>query len=96
MSNPYYNPEDLGLEIFFEDDQGGSYEFDMFVVWKGANGVFYTATDSGCSCPSPFEWASGLDDLNQTTKAGVVEAFEGWWSATPVTKTELFAKLFGV
>lgn len=54
--NLYYNPETLGYEIveFFDlDDE--PYEFDMMVVWRDPEGNLVYATDSGCSCPSPFE-----------------------------------------
>lgn len=53
--NPYNYPEKCGLEIVFEVDIGGSYEYDMLVVWKRKdNKSLWYATDSGCSCPSPF------------------------------------------
>jgi hypothetical protein len=54
--NPYYSPQLCGLEIFEEIDTAGSYEFDMFVIWKKLddNTLWYD-TDSGCSCPVPFE-----------------------------------------
>ena len=57
MSNIYYNPEDYGLEIVRDIDRSsGNYEFDQFVVWRNIEtNEFYFATDSGCSCPSPFE-----------------------------------------
>lgn len=95
-ADPYYNPEKFGLEIVFCADEGASYEFDMFVVWKDTNGEFYYATDSGCSCPSPFEWATGLESLTQATKYDIVKEFEGWGCATAITKTELFSALFGM
>ena len=53
--NPYYDPQKLGLKIVGEIDCGGGYEFDKFVVWEKADGSKWYATDSGCSCPSPFE-----------------------------------------
>jgi hypothetical protein len=57
MSNPYYDPQDLGLETIGEIDwSDGCYNFDLTVVWRRtADGVFLTADDAGCSCPSPFE-----------------------------------------
>lgn len=57
-SNPYYHPEKCGLEKVAElDFSSGCYEFDITAVWvlKDAPGKFYWASDSGCSCPSPFE-----------------------------------------
>lgn len=62
MSNVYYNPEDFGLTTIGEVEySSGCYEFDLIVLWKRSDGVFVTARDSGCSCPSPFE------DHNLTT-----------------------------
>lgn len=31
------------------------YSFDLLGIWKDANGGYYLGTDSGCSCPSPWE-----------------------------------------
>lgn len=54
--NLYYKPEKWGLEILAEIDTGGSYEFNMSVLFKAKDtGGLYLGQDSGCSCPSPFE-----------------------------------------
>jgi hypothetical protein len=64
MNNIYYNPESCGLEIFAEEDIGGSYEFDTLCVWREKKtGFLYWAQDSGCSCPTPFEGRSSIADL---------------------------------
>lgn len=57
MSNVYYNPEHFGLEIVAEIEySSGCYEFDTRVVWKQKSSrKCFTARDSGCSCPTPFE-----------------------------------------
>jgi hypothetical protein len=56
LSNIYYDPEAYGLTPIAEIDySSGSYEFDIRVVWKDRSGVLWTARDSGCSCPTPFE-----------------------------------------
>ena len=56
MSNPYYNPEEFGLEIVGEFDWSEpDYSFDFCVVWKAKRGEYWIGNDSGCSCPSPFE-----------------------------------------
>ena len=67
MYNVYYNPEKFGLVIIATIDySSGSYEFDTRVVWKDKQGNFFTARDSGCSCPTPFEDYSleNIDRLN--------------------------------
>ena len=44
-----------GLESLAEIElSGGSWEFDLLGIWKGEDG-YYLGTDSGCSCPIPFE-----------------------------------------
>jgi len=54
--NIYYNPEKHGLTVVAEIEySSGEYEFDTRVVWRDASGKLYTARDSGCSCPTPFE-----------------------------------------
>lgn len=67
--NPYYSPSKCGLEIFESIDTAGSYEFDMLVVWKKLddNTLWYD-TDSGCSCPSPFDNGDHGHDLKSITK----------------------------
>jgi len=55
--NIYYDPEHFGLEIVAEIEySSGFYEFDTRVVWKQKSSrKCFTARDSGCSCPIPFE-----------------------------------------
>lgn len=85
----YYNPEKFNLEIVIVlDEEYLSYEFNMFVVWKDTNGGLYYATDSGCSCPSPFEDYTSLADLTFATKAEIVSALEVW-GPTDVQRAEL-------
>jgi hypothetical protein len=62
-NNPYYNPENFGLEIVGNFDWcEPDYSFDMLVVWKEKRGQYWIGQDSGCSCPSPFE---EITDINQ-------------------------------
>lgn len=65
MSNMYYSPEKFGLELVAEvswnDD---SYQFDdTIVLFHRETGRWFVESDSGCSCPCPFEGLSSLDDL---------------------------------
>lgn len=57
MLNPYYDYEKLGLDIF-EIEEILGYEFNKLVFFKmvkfSPSEVWYL-TDSGCSCPTPFE-----------------------------------------
>lgn len=67
-TNPYYSPEATGLAIVGDLDTGGGYEFDMLVVWQRIeDGALFWGTDSGCSCPSPFEDVDSVDDLTAIT-----------------------------
>ncbi len=71
--NVYYSPEQFGLEPVAEIDySSGSYEFDLRVIWRHKEtGQLYTARDSGCSCPSPFEDCGGLADLQTFSRSEI-------------------------
>ena len=80
MSDVYHNPEEFGLEPVFEADAGGSYEFDKLVIWrKLSDGSLLMGTDSGCSCPSPFEDATDIKALEVATP----EAINSWFNDGP-------------
>jgi hypothetical protein len=64
-SNPYYSPERVGLKIVGMVEFEPDYSFDMFVVWEDKEGLVYMASDSGCSCPSPFEDIRSIEDLER-------------------------------
>lgn len=64
MSNIYYSPQEFNVTILGEIEfSDGYYQFNTRVFWKGKDGTIYTYRDSGCSCPTPFEDVSSLDDL---------------------------------
>ncbi|QNO12443.1 hypothetical protein SEA_MULCHMANSION_274 [Streptomyces phage MulchMansion] len=52
------------------------WQFNITQVWKETRGRYYVASDSGCSCPSPFQ------NINYTDDKGVYG---------PYNKTELKA-----
>ncbi|MFJ8394364.1 hypothetical protein [Streptomyces sp. NPDC094144] len=69
MSNLYYSPESHGARILGDVDTADSYEFSMFVAWQRvADGAVFYGTDSGCSCPSPFEDLSESDPWSELTQ----------------------------
>lgn len=39
-----------------------AWSFYMVDAWRGPDG-FYIGTDSGCSCPTPFDWLKSPDQL---------------------------------
>lgn len=53
--NPVYNPEKYGVEFVASGDISYvDYGFYIFGVVRNDEGYFLS-TDSGCSCPSPWE-----------------------------------------
>jgi hypothetical protein len=77
----YYHPENYGLELVgTAEDTSLGYEFDMFCVWKDAEGRLYWASDSGCSCPEPFGSIT-VDDLGTGTPAQAGVALMEWASS---------------
>lgn len=76
MTDPYYDPQAFGLVKVAEHNLAEEdYSFDILAVWRGPKGL-YLATDSGCSCPSPFENFASIDDLTGplTTEQALEEA----------------------
>jgi len=70
--NVYYNPENYDLETVGEVSWSvPAYDFDLTVVWRDSKGMFYWASDSGCSCPCPFE-GQPFDSLERGSKWDVV------------------------
>lgn len=96
--NVYYSPEKFGLAVIKDVEwRGESYEFCQTVVWKDAEGHMYAASDSGCSCPEPFEAYRSVNDLDPVDtfdaliahikKAGEDMYFD--WDETQVERAEL-------
>lgn len=85
----YYQPEEFGLKPVGEIEPAGlSYEFDIFAVWKDEEGNYYWGTDSGCSCPSPFESFTSVEELSKGTKHDVISAAEEWKAGEYSTVTD--------
>lgn len=58
----YYNPDTFGLTPVTEIEWDNEcYQFNITAVWE-KDGEFWMASDSGCSCPSPFENFESLAD----------------------------------
>lgn len=70
MDHLYDEPERYGFETIGEIDWGvNSYNFDLTVAWiETETGRIFVASDSGCSCPRPFEDIEGIEDLTEITK----------------------------
>ena len=84
-TNPYYSPEECGLEIFAEIDTAGSYEYDMFVIWRKLDdNTLWWDTDSGCSCPSPFgDHGHDLKLINEETHYNFYQALKNHYNISP-------------
>jgi hypothetical protein len=75
--NPYYHPEKLGIKevlIIDENDQG--YEFNTLCFFVHEDGRIFSAQDSGCSCPTPFEDFEGamIEDCKLTLVTSYAQA----------------------
>jgi hypothetical protein len=76
----YDNPETFGLTLLgFTDLAEPNCSFDILAVWKDEKG-YYLATDSGCSCLSPFESFYAVTDLTGplTAEQAKDESLELW------------------
>jgi len=73
----YSSPEKYGLEPVGElNEDDLSYEFHMLNVWQHKEtGVIYWQSDSGYSCPSPYENYLSLDALNEIKNKHDLEEF---------------------
>lgn len=75
--NIYYRPEAFGAttvaHAWVEDL---SYEYDEFAVWRVGD-RFYWASDSGCSCPIPFEEVTLETAASGTAKDALID-LEAW------------------
>lgn len=77
----YNEPEKFGLELVAMIERPDlSYSFDMFGIWRHKDtGAVYYGSDSGCSCPSPWESFTSLDDLTEArTAAELHKALNEW------------------
>lgn len=55
------------------------YSFDLLRIYvRKHDGMLLWATDSGCSCPSPFEDVR-VGDLRESTSATLLDTFMGEW-----------------
>lgn len=76
--NIYFDPEKFGLEIVGEVEWSDEcYQFDKTVVWRDPQSqALFVASDSGCSCPSPFE-SHGRDTLTPISRTqDLIDYFE--------------------
>jgi hypothetical protein len=81
VSDNVYLPEVHGFEAFGSASTGGGYDWGEFGVWL-KDGVFYWASDSGCSCNGPWEdfWGGELvlDFDGQGSAHDTIRALNKW------------------
>lgn len=86
---PYTSPEMFGLEIVHSLDNSDAYSFVLTVVWRHLeSGVLLWGMDSGCSCPTPFEGHSSLQELEPRHISRAIMAFPGtrWEKWSPFAR----------
>lgn len=80
MENPYYSPEDSGLEVIGDIEwDNEDWQFNMTAVWKDEQGHYFIASDSGCSCQVSFEDIKYMTDLDGPHDAsGIVSLLKSY------------------
>lgn len=80
--NPVYEPEKYGFEYVGTIELSEpDYSFDILAVLKNDKG-YYIGTDSGCSCPSPWESHTADDFTGPLTVAQTIEEVTSLWSGS--------------
>lgn len=74
-----YDAEHIGTAY----DPRMSYGFDEFMVLR-LDGTYYWASDSGCSCPSPFQDHQFPADFESGNAIGALNALTEWSGDMPV------------
>jgi len=87
----YYNPEKFGLKTVAELNLSPpAYSFDLLVVWERlSDGQLLYGTDSGCSCPAPFE-GQGVNDLAEFSWTAIQEVFDREYNALDAAEVAAF------
>jgi hypothetical protein len=83
--NIYYDHDKLGVKVLEFDEDDLSYEYNTALFVATTDGRVFFVSDSGCSCPTPFEYYNSdtLDGiLAQLERVGSLEQaerlFDSW------------------
>lgn len=68
--NPYYDSDKLGWKKLELDQDDLAYEYNTLCFWKTKTGLIFSASDSGCSCPIPFQ------DYEGETEEDIIKKLE--------------------
>jgi hypothetical protein len=75
----YDAPEQFGLAVVGEvHDPDACYSVNDFVAWRHEDGRPFWASDSGCSCPVPFEAFGDLASLSTGTADELIADLLAW------------------
>lgn len=74
--NPYSSADKLGWSMIDIEQPDLFYEFNILCFWKTPSGLVFTASDSGCSCPIPFENYEGETPIEIEQKLERVGSFD--------------------
>lgn len=86
--NFYSDYASIGWELLEIGDENLDYEFDILAFWKTPDGRVFSASDSGCSCPTPFENYENEAELERVgSLAQAEQIIDSWnkpeWSLHP-------------
>ena len=89
-TNPYYDPAHYKCrKVGTAELTGEEWSFDLVAVLQHEDGGYYIGTDSGCSCPMPFEYYDSLDDFTGPLTAGeCAEEVVSLWCQSDTAITE--------
>lgn len=84
--NPYYRPDLWGCERVADIELSTpDWSYDTLSVLRRDDG-YYIGTDSGCSCPTPFETYFSLGDYTgPLTREQCIEECISLWSGSAVS-----------
>ncbi|MER5501359.1 hypothetical protein ABT096_29720 [Streptomyces sp. NPDC002561] len=87
----YGTPEKFGLTPVGELSADLYYEFSILAVWQRTeDGVLFWETDSGCSCPSPFEDMTSVNELRRVDDvAKFVREARAWVSGQDIKRDDV-------
>lgn len=92
----FFDSAALGLvQVVSLDREEQSYMFNYADVWyRPEDGYFYAATDSGCSCPSPFEGIQSLGDMEGPfTRKAAMDWMRNQWCPVPADRIDAVEKI---
>ena len=71
------DPEHFGLEHVATVEESLGWEFDRFLMLRDRTGEYLWASDSGCSCPVPFE-DIGVNDMARGSAQDCLNDLKVW------------------